>query len=582
MIHLILGLLFSFSVFGQVKFSHLSLGVLKVCAATRDRLLCHPIGSGSSYSDDFFPSSQYQGESWYVDGLENLRHVSSISGLTCFLDDLGPSCFGEGDMSIHFPVNERPDSLKAIASQGQLYACVWDKESLRCFGKKELVKEIPLRAELTQMEENDYLECGLSEGRIFCWRNQAGLSLSYLSSLRGITEFYLQEKSICVVMYKRVECLGELSHLSMSFDQLGVSEIKDFALGSRHACAIAPEGVKCWGSNSFGQLDLPEDLGEAKVIEASDMATCILNTESSIRCWGGEKLDYLFQPFPGDVQVAELTVLEGSDLFCYLNQGKIVCPPVFKSPKEWDQEKYSKIFYYSKNICALKDEKIFCWDYLGNALITPYTALTEVREVWARSSNYESILCARYGRAFKCWGAQSPEVPELVVPEDLGMPEQLYVSVDKGYQQRRTGCAILEGGKLRCFGNYADYFSKIIPPGLKDVKEVKFKNSSLVYLDQQNKVVGLSSDLKDVPQNLGRVRHFTVGDQFACAADEITLECWGDRNGPLDPPKDLDVKSIRKLDSFDSTVCAEGNFGVRCWGKRADRINYYFNNPLFQ
>jgi alpha-tubulin suppressor-like RCC1 family protein len=78
------------------------------------------------------------------------------------------------------------------------------------------------------------------------------------------------------------------------------------AVGGQHSCALLAGGcVKCWGSNSYGQLGQGDtnprgdDTGEmgdwlpcidlattASAIAAADNHTCALLDDDTVRCWG--------------------------------------------------------------------------------------------------------------------------------------------------------------------------------------------------------------------------------------------------------------------------------------------------------
>ena len=55
--------------------------------------------------------------------------------------------------------------------------------------------------------------------------------------------------------------------------------------GSDHACGLRPGGRPvCWGSNGFGQLDLP--FGEFASISTGGFHTCGLRADATVTCWG--------------------------------------------------------------------------------------------------------------------------------------------------------------------------------------------------------------------------------------------------------------------------------------------------------
>jgi alpha-tubulin suppressor-like RCC1 family protein len=87
----------------------------------------------------------------------------------------------------------------------------------------------------------------------------------------------------------------------------GVSQI---SAGERHNCAVLQDGrARCWGGNAFGQLgnntkndaSLPVavnsspglQLNDAKVISANKSTTCLITTTNVLKCWGSNSVGQL-------------------------------------------------------------------------------------------------------------------------------------------------------------------------------------------------------------------------------------------------------------------------------------------------
>jgi len=65
------------------------------------------------------------------------------------------------------------------------------------------------------------------------------------------------------------------------------SPFRAVAVGYNFAAAIDATGaVKCWGSNSQGQLNIPANLGTCTGIDAGDWHAVALRTDGQVRCWG--------------------------------------------------------------------------------------------------------------------------------------------------------------------------------------------------------------------------------------------------------------------------------------------------------
>ncbi len=58
----------------------------------------------------------------------------------------------------------------------------------------------------------------------------------------------------------------------------------DVAAGARHGCAAATGGVRCWGDDTYGQLQAPSE--RLMAMDADLWRTCGLDEQGSVRCWG--------------------------------------------------------------------------------------------------------------------------------------------------------------------------------------------------------------------------------------------------------------------------------------------------------
>lgn len=113
-----------------------------------------------------------------------------------------------------------------------------------------------------------------------------------------------------------------------------------------------------------------------------------------------------------------------------------------------------------------------------------------------------------------------------------------------------TGCAVLEGGGVSCWG------------------------------DNGGKQAGSGDSPRPVPQAIeisGTASLVSVGDSYACAAVDGSVECWGNntsnrlgRAGPTSTPVPVQVKNLSGTVTSISTgpqhACAIVSGAARCWG----------------
>lgn len=94
---------------------------------------------------------------------------------------------------------------------------------------------------------------------------------------------------------------GTVSNQPMPVDVLGLtSGVSGVSAGPSHTCVVTSAGaVKCWGTDSFGELGNDADLigspspvtvyGAAsgfKSVSAGDAFTCAVTTAGGLKCWG--------------------------------------------------------------------------------------------------------------------------------------------------------------------------------------------------------------------------------------------------------------------------------------------------------
>ena len=68
----------------------------------------------------------------------------------------------------------------------------------------------------------------------------------------------------------------------------GILQFSAIAAGHIHTCGLNTNGtVKCWGGSLFGQTDSPD--GQFTAITAGSAHSCALRTDNTIECWGNNE-----------------------------------------------------------------------------------------------------------------------------------------------------------------------------------------------------------------------------------------------------------------------------------------------------
>jgi len=246
------------------------------------------------------------------------------------------------------------------------------------------------------------------------------------------------------------------------------------SVGGSHACALDTAGVVCWGSNEYGQTNVPV-LKSPTQVSAGVTHTCALDSEG-VKCWGDNehgqsKVPKLKSPF---------MVSAGPEYTCALDATGVKC---------WGATPFSK-------------------DFLP-ALKSPTQISTAVTRACAVSEYYGV-------KQLKCWG--SDLYSDSYVP-NLESPTQ----VDAG---SRLSCA-LNVWRVECWGDYSSQVHANAPK-LKSPIQVSTRGNRVCALDAEG--VKCWADymhtLPAVPP-LKNPTHISVGYAAFCAVDDDGVKCWG-------------------------------------------------------
>lgn len=275
----------------------------------------------------------------------------------------------------------------------------------------------------------------------------------------------------------------------------------DIDAGGYHSCAVtSAERLKCWGDNIHGQLGIGDTLVDQfkpvlvpdfqnvkKVSTGADVTCAIAGAAGKLKCWGD---NFYGQVGDGttDDRHSPVTVIESG-------------------VKQVDVG-------YSHTCARLANGKAKCWGYntfgeLGDGTTTQRLRprLVERLPSVANISAGEQYTCVTTtsGKA-KCWGLNDSAQLGDGTYDDRDRPTQVFglaqnVHVVKaGY---KTTCAIVGGGKLKCWGGNSN-------------GEVGSGSTGGSYPKPTN-VVGMDKNITSVDPD-----YF-----FTCAQQGDKAKCWG-------------------------------------------------------
>lgn len=365
--------------------------------------------------------------------------------------------------------------------------------------------------------------------------------------------------------------LGDSLDVSSSYaiDVSGLDRgVVAITTGASHACALTNQGgVKCWGSNTSGQLggptvdtswlsspaqDVPGMMEEVQAIDAGEGHTCALRVDGSVRCWGnnfyGQLGDgtYVESNLPVDVlglDFGAVAISAGASHTCaLLSNGLVKC---------WGDNLFGQ---------------------LGDVDLVEFGSPVPV-QVRGLSGDLLSISVGRFhscalrndGAVF-CWGGNQVGQLGLVGPAILSTPAQvagfqspaIAVSAGDGHT-----CVVNQLGNAECWGSNS--------------------NGELGR--------GATGSPEHIPRTVvdsdGTYRGISSGAAHTCASTSSRhVKCWGFNgdgrlgNGLTQPTGGPTLALKRDLIPHESVVqvsaghahsCSVDVSGVvRCWGLNAD------------
>lgn len=255
--------------------------------------------------------------------------------------------------------------------------------------------------------------------------------------------------------------------------------------GGYHSCAIFDDGgVRCWGSNAFGQLGYANthlelaigddetladianvDLGvnrTATAISAGGGHTCAILDNGKVRCWGSNSAGQLGYGHVNDIGDDETPASAG---YVDLGNGRTA----------------KAIAAGAAHTCAILDnDKVRCWGYGGDGVLG-------------------------YGNENDIGDDETPASAGYV---DLGSAELTAKAIDAGGGHT---CVILSTSKVRCWGD--GYYGALGYGNPDDIGDNEIPNTATVG---------------DVDLGGFDAIKITAGTYHTCAIlSDATTRCWG-------------------------------------------------------
>lgn len=269
-----------------------------------------------------------------IPALKNPKSISTnySSNQTCAIDDTGVVCWGADNFG--------QSSLAAFGdiSAGYGNTCVVVQGKTQCWGNGsqkikdglQNLKTHTLLTGISQIGLGANYGCAidtLDVSQNSCWGENASIvQVSPSLPFDTASTFFLSVgfSHFCFSNNSSLTCFGanDFGQSTPPKDISVQSTTKSFATGGRHTCAIDTKlGVRCWGENKFGQLDVPQGLKNPRSLTAGYSHTCVVD-DVGVHCWGS-------------------------------NDEMQITVPLLKNPKNVQAGGY--------HTCAVDDDGAHCW-----------------------------------------------------------------------------------------------------------------------------------------------------------------------------------------------------------------------------
>jgi len=349
---------------------------------------------------------------------------------------------------------------------------------------------------------------------------------------------------------------GSLSCIAAdcAFNWSACNTVSQVTGGGYHSCARLPSGaLKCWGSNTFGQLgdgtatstDNPinvSGLTNAAFVDAGTYHTCAVLTTGAVKCWGGNSSGQL-----GDGTLTNRstpTTISGLTTARAISAGA------------------------THTCVVLTDDTVKCWGanntgQLGDGTLIDKVSpvsVTGLTNVAAVAASWGGHTCAvRNDGTARCWGSNTNG--QLGNDAIVSSSSPVVVSGLTGAAQITTGvtfsCARLTSGTVKCWGaNTAGQVGdgtttqRLVPTTVFNLTGVADISSGAAHTcaafpaskdvrcwggNTEGQIGDGTTDYRTAPVNLNLNSYantFGLGHQHSCVIhrDWGSISCWGRNN----------------------------------------------------
>ena len=350
--------------------------------------------------------------------------------------------------------------------------------------------------------------------------------------------------------------------------------------GSHHACALYESGrAKCWGNNGSGRLgigskeiivgskiedmdNLPYVIIKEKIkhISAGREHTCALLENGKAKCWGDnsgkelgvESTALALGSTKAEMENLPFVQIEESLIQIVAGRKATCAVTVSHKAKCWGVNMLNKLGLGPQNVFSIKDR--------------PYLDVLQLEDKVLSISMGENHTCALLdgGRA-RCWGNSTGNIFGNGKEVDDGGYVPMGEKIIQVFAGDYHNCAVLESGRAKCWGQ-GTYRLGIGTQRQESQNQVEVRYLPYVLVDEpitqmaaQYHTCGVtvSGKLRCWGANYsGQVGHGVLAENLGKDKEEI--------NAPILPVEGQQVVQVATL--ANSTCALLGTGKVKCWG----------------
>ena len=282
------------------------------------------------------------------------------------------------------------------------------------------------------------------------------------------------------------------------------------AAGGAHTCVIGSDDtIACWGGNQLSQTEAPQ--GTFKAVSAGGFHTCAIGSDDTIACWGDTR------SAEGRESCEEL--------------GVVSCDWPGSGATDAPSGSFRAVAAGGTHTCAIgSDDTITCW---GNNIDGRADAPQGSFKAVAAGGSHTCAIAS--DDTIACWGNNQLSQSEA--------PQGSFKAVAAGEYHT---CAVGSDGTIACWGDTLSAEAR--------ERCERLRTPSCDWT---------GSGATDAPS--GRFKAVAAGESHTCAVgSDGTIACWGDNaRGQTDAPQG----TFEAVAAGGSHTCAIGSDGtIACWG----------------